>query len=249
MIIFLFVFLREIMQSQRSKLPFKPGAIGLWKKIALDSDRMSLVLNDIDDFADRYTVVPCKKDIFNMFRMIYPKDVKVVIVAQSPYPGNCVVTHVPYACGPALLPAFGCATTPATLRNVVSEACRDMCKKTTKSPRELVLYWIEQGVMLLNASLTLGKDCPKYLEDHSVTWEEVMRGIVSAISSEIDPIFLLIGRDAWKFEANISSSKVIKVSHPVARKDTSTPWAGSGVFSAISNMMLEEGKMPIKWVI
>lgn len=231
----------------RSKLPFKQGAITEWRKFVLDSDRMLQVLEDVDNFAHKYTIVPGKADIFNVFRMLHPDQVKVVIVAQSPYPGCCPATQMPYACGPAMLPAPGCTTTPATLRNVVSEACRNMHKKTSKPPRELVLDWIEQGVLLLNSSLTLGKGCPKYLEDHSVVWEEVMRNILCKVSAEFDPVFVLVGKDAWKFETSIQAD-CIKVSHPVARKETTTPWMGSGVFSAVSNMLLEKGQLPVKWI-
>lgn len=207
---------------------------------------MSQVLDVITNFADRYTIIPGKKDIFNMFRMLSPSKVRVVIVAQSPYPGCCPATQVPYACGPALLPAAGCATTPATLRNVMLEVCRDMSRSASRTPRDTLLSWVEQGVMLLNSSLTLGKDCPKYLEDHSIVWEEVIRDILSVISEQADPIFVLIGKDAWKFETSIS--RVLKVSHPVARKETSTPWIGSGVFSAVSSMMIENGDVPVKWI-
>ena len=231
-------------------LPYRQGAISEWRELVLESDRMSIVLDCISNFADRYAILPCKRDIFNMFRILHPGEVKVVIVAQSPYPGCCPVTNVQYACGPALLPAPGCVTTPATLRKVVLEACRDLSKNTSLSPKDLLLHWISQGVMLLNASLTLGKDCPEYLEDHSVVWEEVMRDILCTISNlPSDPIFLLVGKDAWKFETSLSTNRVIKVSHPVARKDTATPWNGSGVFSRISSMMVEKGELPIRWII
>lgn len=222
-------------------LPFKQGAIKEWRKFVLESDRMCQVLQDIDRWP--YTVLPCKPDIFNAFRMLYPHEVRVVMVAQSPYPDYCPATQIPYACGPAFVPAPGCATTPAALSSVVLEVSRNLSKKTTKPPRNVLFSWIEQGVLLLNASLTLGKNCPKYLENHSVLWEEVMRDILSKISSEFDPIFVLIGKDAWKFESCVQT--VIKVSHPVEKKDTSTPWKGSCVFSDVCDLMIEKGEIPI----
>jgi uracil DNA glycosylase len=236
-------------KRQPMLLPFKPGAITEWQELVLGNDRMSLVLEDINKFCDKYDIVPSKKDVFNMFRMLYPHEVKVVIVTQSPYTDCCPSTQVPYACGPALLPAFRCVTTPVMLQKVIAEACRDLRKNITVSPKDLVLYWISQGVMLLSVSLTFGKNCPKYLEDHSVTWEEVMHDILHTISAKIDPIFLLIGKDTWKFENDIKHGRVIKVSHPTANKSTDTPWIGSSVFSAMSIMMIENGNTPIKWII
>lgn len=237
------------MQSlKQSKQLFKKGAITEWMTI-ICNDRLLRAINDVEIFSNKYNILPRPCNVFNMFRMIYPNQVKVVIVAQSPYPGCCPYTKVEYAFGPAFLPSPGCKRTPVTLENVIAEASRDMCKKANKSPNNIILDWIEQGVMLLNSSLTLGTNCPDYLEDHSIVWEEIMRDILHTISTSYDPVFLLVGKDAWKFEDNItSSSSIIKVSHPVSRKDTSTPWMGSGVFSTISNMLLEREMMPIVWI-
>ncbi len=207
-------------------------------------------LDDIDTFIDKYTIVPTKSDIFNMFRMLRPEKVRVVMVAQSPYPGCCPATRTQYACGPAFVPAPGCVTTPATLRNIVAEVCRDMSASSLQcNPRDMLLDWVGQGVLLLNSSLTLGVGCPKYLEDHSVLWEEPMRAILTSIADVVHPVFVLVGKDAWKYENCLT--RVVKVSHPVAsnyRKDVvSFPWIGSSVFSQVSRMMIENGDVPIKW--
>jgi uracil-DNA glycosylase len=227
---------------------FKQGAISEWMDLVCD-ERLLFAISDIDRFASKYGILPHPRYVFNMFRMIRPSDVKVVIVGQSPYPGVCPVTHVAYASGVAFLPAFGCVTVPATLRNIILEVSRDICKKPTKSSADILLDWIEQGVMLLNSSLTLGIDCPGYLKDHSMLWEEPMRNVLSVISESYDPVFLLVGKESWKFESSIQkSTDVIKVSHPVARKETSTPWMGSGVFSRISDALIEKEVMPVKWL-
>lgn len=217
----------------------------------LDSERMCTVFGDLYRFEQQlgFGVLPRLRNVLDMFRMIMPQDVRVVIVAQSPYPGHCPNTGVPYACGPAFLPSRCCTTVPATLANVISEACRDFARLPTKSPQDMLLDWVDQGVMLLNSSLTLGVGCPKYLENHSIMWHEIMQDVVCAICKEVDPVFVLVGRDAYKLEDNLlPNTRIIKVSHPVARKETSTPWYGSGVFSRVSGMMVERGDMPIKWL-
>lgn len=248
--------------SDRRTLPFKKGAITKWKKLVpvLESERMFVLLKDIDRFANEYTLLPQTKDIFNMFRMIFPEEVKVVFVGQSPYSGYCPATETPYACGLAFLPAPGCVTTPATLRNIVSEVCRDMGKQTNIAPKDMLLNWISQGTMMLNSTMTLGKNCPSYLEDHSVAWEEVMREILLTISDKLDPIFVLVGSNAWKYEdscgAIFGTKKVLKVSHPAAqqarapsaRVATTAPWMKSCVFSNISKMLIDKDVMPIRWL-
>ena len=224
----------------------------LWKELLpiLGSERMYTALNDLEAFSSRYGVLPELESAMDMFRMVLPQDVRVVFVAQSPYPGSCPVTGVPYACGPAFLPAEGCATTPATLRNVMSEVHRDLYPMVAAgSPTETLLNWISQGVMLLNSSLTLGTNCPKYLEDHSVVWEEIMGNILCTMCDKIDPVFVLVGKDAWKLESSLQQgTRTVKVSHPVARAKTSTPWLGSGVFSRVSDMMVQRGEAPVRWL-
>jgi len=224
----------------------------MWRELCpvLDSERMYMALYDLCIFGEKYRVLPKLDDALDMFRMITPSSVRVVIVAQSPYPGRCPATGIPYACGPAFLPARGCTTTPVTLKNVVSEVHRDFGKKVaTETPSSMLLRWIDQGVMLLNASLTLGADCPKYLEDHSVLWQEIVQDIVCTICDKLDPVVVLVGKEAWKLEGCIKhGTRVLRVSHPAARNETSTPWLGSRVFSAISYMMIQREEMPIRWL-
>lgn len=210
---------------------------------------MCTAFGDLYSFEQQFGVLPRLKNVLDMFRMIMPGDVRVVIVAQSPYPGRCPKTGVPYACGPAFLPSRHCTTVPATLANVISEVCRDFSRSPTKSPQDMLLDWVDQGVMLLNSSLTLGVGCPKYLEDHTILWHEIMQDVVHAICTKVDPVFVLVGRDAYKLENHLlPKTRVIKVSHPVARKETSTPWYGSNVFSRVSQMMVEREEKPIRWL-
>lgn len=223
-----------------------------WKKVSpvISSERMYITLGDLERFKEKHTVLPELNHAFDMFRMIMPQDVKVVMIGQSPYPGVCTATGVPYACGPAFLPAASCATTPLTLKNIMLELSREyQCSSSTKPPRDVLLDWIDQGVMLLNSSLTIGANCPGYLKDHSIMWREVVEGIVHTIGRKIDPVFVLIGKDAWRFDSCLlPKTRVVMVSHPVSRKDTDTPWLGSGVFSKVSDLMMQRGEDPIKWI-
>lgn len=223
-----------------------------WKRFSpvICSERMYTTLEDLCRFRNEYKILPKLENAFDMFRMIMPRDIRVVMIGQSPYPGSCPATGDIYACGPAFLPAPSCATTPLTLRNIISELHRDLYpKRIGKPPKDVLLNWIDQGVMLLNSSLTLGACCPRYLEDHSILWHEIIEDIVCTICREVDPVFVLVGKDAWKFEGcMLPDTRVIMVSHPVARRDTSTPWLGSGVFSRVTDMMVQRGEDPIEWV-
>ena len=213
----------------------------------LDMDRLHTVLTVLRGFRQQYEIVPLPKHVFKMFGMISPNMVKVVFIGQSPYPGICYATGVPYACGPAFMPNPLCATTPVTLRKILAELCRDLGIQTLMvPPTELLDDWVKQGVMLLNASLTLGAGgCPRHLEDHSVLWKEVICTLVQNLSLHCSPIFVLIGKHAWELERCIAAGcPVVKVYHPAARNDM---FMGCGVFSKVSKAMVERGDVPIRW--
>lgn len=213
-------------------------------------DRFDIILDVIILFKKKYKVLPKLCNVFKMFRMIHPNNVRVVMIGQSPYPSVCRVTGIPYAYGPAFLPNPMCATTPLTLQHIGIELCRDLkINKIPKNISTLINNWIKQGVMLLNASMTLGVNCPTYLENHYVLWEELMRKIIFKLSTELahSPIFVLIGKEAWKFQDCISTH-VIKVSHPVSRGKASIPWIGSGIFTKINKILIEKNEKPIMWI-
>ena len=211
----------------------------------LDIDRLRLALSVLKEFRQCYEITPSPHHVFQMFRMICPSQVKVVLITQSPYPGVCPATGVRYAFGPAFMPNPRCATTPGTLRRFTAELCRDLgMKRLTVPPIRLLNDWVDQGVMLLNASLTLGTGgCPRHLEDHSVLWKEIMCNLVHNLSCHYRPVFVLIGTDAWHLEQSIvASSPILKVSHPDAQS-----WMGSAVFSRVSTVMIKRGDAPIQW--
>lgn len=212
-------------------------------------DKLLNTLETIVHFTRKYRIMPKEEQVFEGFRLVPPAKVRVVFIGQSPYPGICSKTGIPFSCGPAFLPSEGCATEPMTLRIMMSELCRDLgLKRLPASPRTLLMNWMSQGVMLLNASLTLGTGCPKHLQDHGVLWEEFMRDAISHIVDCCNcPVFVLIGREAWKFEDCVKKCITIKVSHPVARGGRSSlPWMGSGVFSRVSAALGESKSMWIE---
>jgi len=226
-----------------------------WDNVMSDSCKKNLryAILTLSEFVQKYTLFPEPRKVLDGFRAILPSNVKVVFVGQSPYPGVCPKTGTPYACGPAFLPNDTCITTPLTLRVMMDELCRDLNVRFLPAPpRVLLKNWMRQGVMLLNASLTIGStDCPPSLLDHSLLWEAFMREAIHHIATVCMPVFLLIGKEAWKFETCTGSRPTIKVSHPAARnayKSSQQPWIGSGVFSKITNILQNEGKPNINWL-
>lgn len=136
------------------------GAITEWLHL-LPIDRLSIVIQDIENFKTKYDISPEPKHIFDCFRNIFPKDVKIVIIwpYQKPLPN------------------------------------------------------VQSGVLILTSSFTVGLNCPDYLKDHSIVWQEVLQNIISIISQHCKPKFILVGEKNLKFEKYIISCETHIVEH------------------------------------
>lgn len=169
---------------------------------------------------------PKSCDMFRMMYMIHPKDIKVVMVGQSPYADG-------EACGIPFMTKSGRIT--KTLRNISKELSRQYKYSTSseKSINEIVEHWVDEGVFTLNMSFSIGippSNMPRheqYTLNHDVLWEEFVRNLVRYIANTKKRIpIILLGAVAWKLEDELMSSfHVIKAPFP-----TRDEFVGSGVF-------------------
>ncbi len=164
--------------------------------------------------------VPKPEDIFSMFDMLNPEEIKVVIMGQDPYPGKCSITGIEYACGPAFKIPNEVKSCPQSLKNLFIELKTDVMGLSSKRSITLdyvkkhIKHWISQGVFLTNASLTRGSE-GTYLDDHKMFW---MNFTISFIRSIKNSLIVLLGSEAWKFEKFVhQGTKVMKFYHPVSR--------------------------------
>ena len=189
-------------------------------------------------------IVPRQDRIFQMFERLPFKNIKVVIIGQDPYPGKCIATNTYYACGPAFDIPSNVLTCPVSLKNIFSELKREYGlqeKVSMKYIKSTVSSWINQGVFLTNVALTRGIS-GTYLDDHKAFWMQFTISFVKNISALNCPIVLL-GSDAWKLADHIvSSSPVLKFSHPASRNKE---FEDCKMFTKINN----ELECPINWIL
>jgi len=175
-----------------------------------------------------YEFAPNNQDIFRMMYEIEPKDIRVVIVGQSPYAdGN--------ACGIPFVTKSGNIT--KTLQNISRELSRQYRYSTTAKNdiNKVITRWINEGVFMMNMSFSIGIppfDMPKhdeYVLNHDILWEEFVRNLVKYITNvkkKKIPIILL-GAVAWGLEDEIMSAyTIIKAPFP-----TRDEFIGSGIFA------------------
>lgn len=183
-------------------------------------------------------VYPAGGKIFNAFKLTPFDKVKVVILGQDPY-------HNP---GQAMGLSFSVpkdVKIPPSLKRIYKEIATDIEGFEIPSHGDLT-SWAEQGVLLLNAILTV--EHKKAASHRKIGWEKFTDAVIRKLSEEKEGlVFLLWGNFAKNKSALIDTEKhhVLKAAHP-------SPLAGNAFFNnkhfITTNQHLEQqGKEPIDW--
>lgn len=183
-------------------------------------------------------VYPPAKEVFNAFSLTPFANVKAVIIGQDPYhgPGQAHGLCFSVQKGVAI---------PPSLQNIYSELQSDL--GVVPPNHGCLTSWAEQGVLLLNATLTVRQSSP--MSHHGKGWEEFTDTVIKVLCQRSDPlVFLLWGKSArQKCEHLVfnRSHLVLKASHP-------SPYSASGFFgcrhfSKANQFLLDHGKAPIQW--
>jgi len=189
-------------------------------------------------------VYPPKNQWFNAFLYTPFNDIKVVIVGQDPYHGEGQAHGLSFSVPDGI-------NIPPSLRNIYKELNRDLAMQIPSSGN--LEAWAKQGVLLLNASLTVRAS---EANSHSKQgWLRFTNACIRHINeSKSGVVFLAWGRFAHDVCSVVDTSKhcVIKTSHPSPLgaskigKDF-TAFIGSGCFSLANNYLQQQGKQPIDW--
>ena len=188
----------------------------------------------------QYTVYPPGPLIFNAFNLTPFDKVKVVILGQDPYhgPGQAhglsfsVPDGVPY---------------PPSLRNIFKELHDDLGIPMARSGN--LEKWAKEGVLLLNASLTVRAGEPTSHSHHG--WEQFTDAAIRALSEQREHlVFILWGSYAIAKQSLIDSSKhlILKSVHP-SPLSASRGFFGCHHFSITNTYLKENGIEPIDWTL
>jgi uracil-DNA glycosylase len=175
--------------------------------------------------------------IFRAFDLTPVNQVKVVILGQDPYHGPGQAMGLSFSV-PDGVPA------PPSLKNIFKEIEDDLGVKMSGRPN--LEKWARQGVLLLNAVLTVRAGQPT--SHGAIGWQQFTDAVISYLSANREGIvFLLWGRFAQEKATLIDSSRhhVLLAAHPspLARG----AFFGCRHFSKTNQILLSEGKTPIDW--
>ncbi|MBR4830913.1 MAG: uracil-DNA glycosylase [Bacilli bacterium] len=195
------------------------------------------IINTVDNLYKEKEIYPKREDIFNAFKIPY-KDVKVVILGQDPYHGE----------GEAHGYAFSCLKKPIppSLKNIYKELYSDLGIEKDMTNGDLT-PWANQGVMLLNAGLTVEKDKPNSHKD--LGWNIFTDEVISKLNEREDPLVFILWGNFAREKAKLITNKnhlVIESAHP-SPFSAKNGFFGSKPFSKTNEFLKKNNKKEINW--
>jgi uracil-DNA glycosylase len=188
--------------------------------------------------ASEHKIYPDDARIFNALNSTAFENIKVVIIGQDPYHGEGQAHGLSFSV-PKDIPI------PPSLKNVYKEI---KAEYGIDMPEHGDLtHWAEQGVLLLNATLTVRRGSPGSHQGNG--WEEFTDAIIRAINQKREPVvFLLWGSYAQKKGALIDRKKhrVLEAPHP-SPLSAHRGFIGCGHFKRANVYLKKHGLTPIEW--
>lgn len=213
-----------------------------WKTI-LKSEFESPYFEELTDFVkeeySQHTCFPKGQDIFSAFNHCSFNDVKVVIIGQDPYHGVGQANGLCFSVKPGI-------ALPPSLINIFKEIETDL--KTPFPEDGNLERWAKQGVLLLNATLTVRAHEAGSHQKRG--WETFTDAVIQTISdSKKNVVFLLWGGFAKKKGKKINEEKhcMLTSGHPSPLSANRGYWFGNKHFSQANAYLIETGQEPIVW--
>jgi uracil-DNA glycosylase len=215
-----------------------------WKEILKDEFKKPYFLQITDHLKTEKkqgkTIYPPGPYIFNAFEKTPFDAVKVVILGQDPYHGVKQAHGLSFSVQNGIQP-------PPSLVNIFKELHEDVgIPIPTHGNLE---KWAEQGVLLLNASLTVRAQEP--MSHSKIGWEKLTNTVIEKVSElKEHVVFLLWGRFAQEKAALIDEKKhlILKAAHP-SPLSAKNGFFGCRHFSKTNNYLVKHGIDPIDWAL
>jgi uracil-DNA glycosylase len=214
-----------------------------WGKV-LNSEFQSIEFQSLKNFLieerKRFEVYPPGADILTAFNATPFNSVKAVILGQDPYHGPGQAHGLSFSV-PKGVPI------PPSLRNIFKELKQDVGMNTPE--HGCLEKWAEQGVLLLNATLTVRAN--QAGSHQKKGWEQFTDAAIKALSTERSGIvFLLWGRFAQVKCELIDSNKhyILQAPHP-SPLSASRGFFGCRHFSETNRILAAQGKKTIAWEV
>lgn len=212
-----------------------------WKK-ALAEEFEKPYFKELAEFVKREykkgAVYPPPKFLFNAFNLCPFGKVRVVVLGQDPYHGRGQAHGLCFSVPDNVPP-------PPSLKNIFKELGAELGAPPPESGN--LEYWAKQGVLLLNATLTVRAGSPA--SHFGKGWEQFTDAVVKKLSDEKKGlVFLLWGRHAKEKGKMIDRSKhlILEAAHPSPFSATAG-FFGCGHFKKTNDYLISRGEKPVQW--
>jgi uracil-DNA glycosylase len=231
------------MDEEVSTNKINPIIEASWK-VVLEQEFQSNYFKLLKDFLieerKKYVIYPPASQIFSCFNYTPFNKVKVVILGQDPYHGRGQANGLCFSVNDGV-------PQPPSLQNIFKELHDDLGIPIPKTGN--LEKWARQGVLLLNAVLTVRANQPGSHQGRG--WENFTDAVIRALSEKRKGlVFVLWGKFAQAKEILIDHSKhhVLKASHP-SPFSVHLGFFGCRHFSQINELLRKEGMEEIDWRI
>ncbi|WP_458119285.1 uracil-DNA glycosylase [Paenibacillus sp. Z6-24] len=186
------------------------------------------------------TVYPDMYDIYNALHYTSLASTRVVILGQDPYHGPGQAHGLSFSVKPGV-------AVPPSLHNIYQELHDDLgCPVPSHGS---LIHWAEQGVLLLNAVLTVRRG--QAASHQNKGWEAFTDRVVEVVNERETPaVFILWGSHSQRKGANIDRNRhfVITSPHP-SPLSAHRGFFGSRPFSRVNEFLQSQGMEPIDWCV
>lgn len=201
---------------------------------------LEISLPEISEFLEAETeeVYPKICDVYKVFDIVEPSQIKVVIIGQDPYHDQDQAMGIAFSVPEGITP-------PPSLRNIYKELESSGFTIGNKKNGDLS-SWCEKGVFLVNTALTVRAHTPK---SHSKLWTQVFTpNLLSWLDEECEPLVVILwGKDAQNMgEVFGPRHRKIKSVHP-SPLSASKGFFGSDPFNKANTYLEELGRDPVDW--
>lgn len=212
-----------------------------WDKILEEEYKKEYFINLLKKLQIEYrtkTIYPPKHEVFKAMRLTDYDNIKVVILGQDPYHGAGEAEGLSFSVKDGI-------RKPPSLKNIFKELENDLGYKEPESGS--LIKWAKEGVLLLNAMLTVEKDKP--LSHKQLGWEKFTDEVIKQINKKQTPVvFILWGAYARSKKVYITNKihYIIESPHP-SPFSARNGFFGSKPFSKTNNFLTSKKISPVNF--
>jgi uracil-DNA glycosylase len=198
------------------------------------------LMDEVDKEYQNHVCYPPKELLFAAFDYCSFDNLKVVIIGQDPYHGEGEANGLCFSVNDSV-------KIPPSLRNIFRELNDDFGTVFLPTSGNLE-RWAKQGILLLNATLSVRKDNPN--SHKHLKWNVFTDAVIETISKEKEHVvFLLWGSFAHKKGLKIDRTKhfVLECGHPSPMSANQGKWFGNKHFSKTNTYLKTNGIKEINW--